>query len=202
MEAGADGLRLRRLSVMIVWWAVFAVLTYAVLARVSSLLADGWDNGCPDHLIPATEPTVGGGAENEHKFLTRDRCFDTGIHLQAGEKYHIAVDVKEAEDWIDKTIPANPNGLDNWRMNWHPLMIATMPFRRHLKDSWFVLMGKIGRNGTTFKVGSGRTIRATETGRLFLYVNDAIPPFCRRGCSFGYENNVGAAKAMVWRLPE
>jgi len=63
-------------------------------------------------------------------------------------------------------------------------------------------MGKIWRNGTTFRVGEEKKVAATETGRLYLYVNDAIPPFCIGGCSYFYGNNHGTGLVTVKRLPE
>ena len=71
----------------------------------------------------------------------------------------------------------------------------------HLDDIIDV-MGKIGRNGTTFRVGEEKKVTATETGRLYLYVNDAIPPFCIGGCSYFYGNNYGTGLVTVKRLPE
>ena len=71
----------------------------------------------------------------------------------------------------------------------------------HLDDIIDVI-GKIGRNGTTFRVGEEKKVTATETGRLYLYVNDAIPPFCIGGCSHFYGNNHGTGLVTVKRLPE
>ena len=71
----------------------------------------------------------------------------------------------------------------------------------HLDDIIDV-MRKIGRNGTNFRVGEEKKVTATETGRLYLYVNDAIPPFCIGGCSYFYGNNHGTGLVTVKRLPE
>jgi len=139
-------------------------------------------------------------------FKTKSRCNDTGIHMQAGERYLVSIDTKNSVQWKDASIHSSPEGFDNHMTNYHPLMILALPMRRHLKDAWFVVMGKIGRHGTTFRVGEKKgekkKVTATETGRLYLYVNDAIPPFCIGGCKVFYANNHGTGQVTVERLAE
>ena len=98
----------------------------------------------------------------------------------------VIVEPNKAEPWKDKSIPSNP----------------ASPMRGHMKFSWFVAMGKVGRNGAAFGVGREKRIKATESGRLYLYVNGAIPPLCVGGCLFFHDNNEGAAKVTVERLAE
>lgn len=214
------------LGKIFIYSAVFILVTLFVVVRISSIWADSVDDGCATDLFTAKELKIGEqfnigkifdvtnadkktnpknpkvhGRKKPDIFDTRNSCFDTSVHMQTGEKYRISVTPK-GDGWKDELIPSNPGGFDNWFYNLHPVMILATPLRRHLKDGWFVVMGKIGRNGTTFRVASEKKIMATETGRLFLYVNDAIPPFCLGGCGSFYMNNAGFAEISIERLAE
>jgi hypothetical protein len=58
----------------------------------------------------------------------------------------------------------------------NPVFVAGVPSRRSLLLPWFTLTGELGRDsGHTFPLNRERVVvRPSETGRLHLYVNDAI----------------------------
>jgi|ETNmetMinimDraft_13_1059891.scaffolds.fasta_scaffold11842_3 hypothetical protein len=199
-----------------IWLFLFFFTLYTIILRPPMLITDGMNDACPLHYY-VSKDIESGEKKNGGLFDTKSRCFDTGIHLQAGERYEVTVDDSGFEKWKDASIPSNPEGFDNHLTNYHPFMIALFPIRRHLKDAWFVVMGKIGRHGTTFRVGEKKKVTATETGRLYLYVNDAIMPFCEAmipvlnipmpifhdiSCSYFYDNNKGLGQVYVRRLAE
>ena len=200
--------RLRKLRIVVHWilfaayWILFALALYFVVLRAASLLSDGNNNGCVDTTATPIELKVGQPASARKLFDTKHRCFDTGMHLQAGERYRVTIDTSATGAWTDQSIPSSPEGFDKDFDNYRPLMVFALPMRRHIKDSWFVLMGKIGRRGTVFRVGKDKRVRATETGRLYLYVNDAVPPSVFEPASKFYDNNIGQGKVTVTRLAE
>ena len=112
--------------------------------------------------------------ERELVFSTQDHCFDTGLILHAGQSY--TVDIKILEPWIDGAYAAGITGLEHFtdRFAW-PFM-AGIPFRRELSMPWFTLLAEIGQDsGHVFPMNQTPfTFKPQHTGRLYLYVNDAI----------------------------
>jgi hypothetical protein len=119
------------------------------------------------------EPSPAGDAI---AFDTRTPCLDTGLYLQAGQRYLIEVVVED--DWHDGSYPASISGLSGVAHLLNPAFMAGIPSRRNLFLPWFSLIGEIGRDsGQTFPITrDSLVIRPNQSGRLYLYVNDAINP--------------------------
>ena len=78
-----------------------------------------------------------------------------------------------------------------WKRN--VFLWTGIPLRRVIQAPWFQMRGEIGVSGQLqFAIGNGTMIEATETGELFLYVND-VPGF--------YDNNHGTAKVTIRHVP-
>jgi hypothetical protein len=101
-------------------------------------------------------------------------CIDTGLTLMAGRRY--VIEVSDQKDWKDGTYPAGSTGLSGVTHLFNPAFVAAVPTRRDVLLPWFTLMGEIGRDsGHTFPINRDRVVvRPTQTGRLYVYVNDAI----------------------------
>ena len=135
-------------------------------------------------------------------FFTSDPEFNTGLHLQAGNRYQL--DIKLLNFWIDGTIERNENaarldekGFDNsvmpaqW-MGW---------LRRSRAHNWFELMlvqrnceskSLMGVSDLAIDEASGSyNFVATCDGNLSLYVNDTH--------GF-YSNNAGYASIAISRM--
>jgi uncharacterized protein (DUF2235 family) len=98
-----------------------------------------------------------------------DPCGATGILLEKGHRYRIAV---TADRWRDGALEASPDQMVS--PPWY--LAAAVPVRRHLGEPWMRLMGRVGAAGNdTFAVGAGLgDFEARTSGELFLYVNDAV----------------------------
>ena len=114
-------------------------------------------------------------------FDTRVPCVDTGVDLQAGQRYVIEMTngngkVLTAKDWEDARYVAGPSGLAGVGYLGNPVYFGLLPARRHLTLPWFTLIAEIRRDsGQVFPLTRPtRTWIAPHSGRLFLYVNDAI----------------------------
>ncbi len=166
----------------------------AMFSRVAFLGIDGVGGACAE-------------GENQNLFGTPitfepdNPCFDTGLDLVEGQQYDIAFRVK---DWYDDDILADVSGwLD---APWYLYLFT--PIRRHWFADWYQPIARIDdkmfdrfpiKSGAADSVpGDALTMRfvARSSGRLFLYVNDAVllaPNFVR---TF-YENNRGEATVIV-----
>jgi hypothetical protein len=105
---------------------------------------------------------------------TRIPCIDTGLTLRAGQKY--VIEVKDEKGWRDGEYAAGTAGLSGVAHLFHPIFVASVPSRRSLLLPWFSLTAEIGRDtGYTFPLNRERVIvTPAQTGRLHVYVNDAI----------------------------
>ena len=142
-------------------------------------------------------------------FATDKVCIDTGVDLRSGRRYDVTVEIGEA--WMDASIPAGIAGFESFwaRFKW-PMPLG-FPARRHLSMPWFTLIGEIGRDsGDIFPIKRPTfTFRPATSGRLYLYVNDAINAGAFDLAAFGlgqdwstyYANNKGTATIMVRSLP-
>ena len=112
-------------------------------------------------------------------FNTQQPYLDTGLALNAGEEYTITLaSNSEAEQapWRDGDFQADHTGLAHPMARFHPAFLVNLPFRRHLRYPWFSLVGEIGFDtGHTLPIRESElTFRPKHSGRLYLYVNDAI----------------------------
>ena len=152
---------------------VFLAVSYAVLGVGYRLLFH--EALARQGLCSRSESSrVEGKFDQGFAFDTRMTCLDTGLDLVAGRSY--TVRITPGEPWIDFTQPASYRGLSGWSTPFHWEFLLALPMRRHVSMPWFALTGEIGLDsGQIFPLRLGEfTFRASEGGRLFLYVNDAI----------------------------
>lgn len=109
-------------------------------------------------------------------FDTSVPCVDTGLLLDAGRKYRVEV---VARGWQDDGYEADVRGLRGFSRLLDPAFVLGLPARRHLSLPWFVLTGEIGRDsGDLLPINRTRIVfEPLRSGRLHLYVNDAIDGF-------------------------
>ncbi|MCG6907438.1 MAG: DUF2235 domain-containing protein [Desulfobacteraceae bacterium] len=131
---------------------------------------------------PATAPVVEyvdsgtgpGAGTKEINFSPQNACVDTGVILHAGQLYRVKIEVLEG--WKDGIYDAGIAGLSNLT-DWFAIPFRMgFPARRVLSLPWFTLMGEIGRDsGQVFPMNRASfSFQPKQTGRLYLYVNDAI----------------------------
>jgi hypothetical protein len=79
-------------------------------------------------------------------FPSNELCMSTGVELREGQRYRVEIELPDAAGgngpWMDKTIPVEtPEGFSSGR---HPLLLASLPFRRVLTARWFVPIVRVG----------------------------------------------------------
>ena len=169
-----------KVAVPVVAVVVAAYLAAGTVYRVAYHLPGVGDGVCRKWFdvlgADGEEPRQWGPAvwSKEVRFDTRIPCVDTGLTLRAGQRY--VIEVKDQKDWTDGTYAAAASGLSGVSHLVNPVFVAGVPSRRSLLLPWFTLTGEIGRDsGHTFPLNRERVIvRPSQTGRLHLYVNDAI----------------------------
>jgi len=196
---------------------LFAVIPALIIWRAVLFVPFDYGSVCSavHEKAPALPATPEGAPVT---FSATDPCFNTDFELQSGRNYRVSVTVETP--WLDSTLPAGPTGL-RWPeipLKMRFLMATASPLRRFWTDGWFVTMGSIGRSrdyAFPLKLepvapGSNRytaTFHAWRSGRLYLFVNDAVNPFAdSRLCPPGsgrpywrcyYANNKGAARISL-----
>jgi hypothetical protein len=199
--------------------AFLLVVGYGALALVTRLVFSIQDSAGVVCLASGSPQDV--TSEPSHAdFKTNALCSPTGLKLKEGGTYRLHFAIPAGDPWLDKDIPAGPNGV-------HPdcvthAMTAGVPLRRRLTQPWFKPMARIGHIGTDDyaldpkpSLPEGETcaskgtklplspdgisfeseIVARSSGELFLYVNDAVlPPFSNHRF---YRNNLGSARVTV-----
>ena len=169
-----------KVAVPVLAVVVGAYLTLGTVYRVAYHLPGVGDGVCRKWFDAqggdGEQPRQWGPAvwKKEVRVDTRIPCIDTGLNLRAGQRY--VIEVKDQQDWTDGTYAAGAAGLSGVAHLFHPIFVAGVPSRRSLLLPWFTLTGEIGRDsGYTFPLNRERVVvRPTQTGRLYLYVNDAI----------------------------
>ncbi|MGE4288792.1 MAG: hypothetical protein AB7E36_08895 [Salinivirgaceae bacterium] len=86
----------------------------------------------------------------------------TGVRLHRDREYHIVA----SGTWTDFYIGTDANGFE--RNHLRPFK----RFKRHPENSWFALMGSIGKASPYFLVGTELLLRPDNEGELFLFAND------------------------------
>lgn len=99
---------------------------------------------------------------------------DSGIQIKSGNSVSIQasgqVNIASPGDGADKWV--GPNGwgqIPSFLCNGKPCL-----YKYAVNDSLGSLIGKIGKNGRAFSVGSSNSFNASESGNLYLGVNDGI----------------------------
>lgn len=155
------------------------------------------------------------GASRMAKGETRKLSFDassvcsaTGVLLENGGRYAIAIKAREAH-WFDRTIETSPAGFYSLDAPtfWQKVnMVLALPMRRELIRPWFRMVARTGGAGGEESFldpdpkdhSIDEVLRATRDGELFLFVNDAIlgVPGLE---GFFYANNLGSADVTITR---
>ena len=145
--------------------------------------------------------------KQEILYSPQDHCLDTGLILHAGQPY--TVDIKIMEPWKDGNYATGIAGLDHLTSRFAIPFLIGIPARRELFVPWSTLMGEIGRDsGQVFPMNRPSfTFKPRQTGRLYLYVNDAINALglpidiggesTSRAWNAHYRNNRGEAKVTI-----
>ena len=150
---------------------------------------------CPG--VAARERSAPGTWSDIH-FVNTEMCQPTGIELVAGRTYDVSIAL--SRDWADKSYRA---GLAGFASSEEPLLYyPALPFRRVLREQWFVPIARLGRRSPEYYPLTQPTTAITprRTAHLYLFVNDAVglPLWWD---SF-YKNNIGTATVTVVERPE
>ena len=150
-----------------------------------------------------------GAPEAGPRFDTKALCWDLGQEVEADTRYRLTL--KVLEPWRDASIDASPEGFGADRASW-PVRLGTL-FRRSIADRWFQPIVEIRDESGGVHLRSlemrrfdaapntfAATFEAPASGRLFLFVNDAIILCCGLERTF-YENNAGVAEVALQPLP-
>ena len=127
---------------------------------------------------------LGGDTPSVEREFATGSTLATGVRLNEGRIYRIAVWVKTP--WFDGGHAAGPDGLE---VKESILMKGAKSQTRAPNVEYFQLLGSIARpDASPFVVNSGQAFCASDSGELFLFVND-VPGF--------YGNNKGTATVTV-----
>jgi uncharacterized protein (DUF2235 family) len=150
-------------------------------------------------------------------FDTKSLCWPARVSVRKGIRYRITMHV--TEDWVDRTIPADPRGFAANRLKWY--LRPAVLLRRSLSGDWFQPMIKIvpssGRGGRvqllqmSCACGHGTPagqrpaavytgdFEPTIDGEVFLYVNDLAARLLTGPSRRYYDNNQGTAEVRIER---
>ena len=128
-------------------------------------------------------------------FPSRELCLSTGIALEQGTAYQIAITLPPG-GWNDRQhVVTSPAGFGS--LNGGPAFLLALPFRRILTAQWFVPMVRVGAYGAEYHPLDQGVVEFAprRSGQLFLFVNDAVglPPFLK----FFYDNNTGSPATVT-----
>jgi uncharacterized protein (DUF2235 family) len=158
-------------------------------------------------------------------FATSNPCFDTGIETSANRAY--VVELTVVEPWMDGRTPTSPEGFRSshgvfvhrilglakrsWLADWfQPVAridnvgrdryILDFKLKRDDKAPTSVALGNAAQS-TVGKTYVSKPFVAQNSGRLFLFVNDAIVGLPYVWSYFYWpDNNAGSAKVVVKEL--
>jgi len=144
----------------------------------------------------------------ESSLATRSPCWASGIHLEPGVTYQIAIET--GTPWSDDGIATTPHGFGLAEMTWP--MYPAQALKRDFDANWFQPIARIGGHGLdehrlTMVQDPVRPARYTATvtprhaGELFLFVNDVeigLPWLTH----LFYLNNHGDARVTVERATD
>ena len=121
-------------------------------------------------------------------------CQNMGVLLNQDATYNISF--KSSQPFRD-LYASNKYSVGRFNLKW-----TLLPFRRILSRPWFTAVARIGRRGAEeyFFDPGVEIMKATKTGELFLYVNDAIIAFPGLYDLF-YKNNAVSTKVEIKQCP-
>lgn len=140
-------------------------------------------------------------------FNPTSMCWDTQLVLLKGERYRIALEIPPGSAFKDDSLRSGAAGMSIQSLS----QAVRVPLRRWWGQPYFQLIARIGSRGADEQPATPIRLKADrpeeishaaflftprETGRLYLYLNDAalgIPGLY----DFFYQNNSGAARVTV-----
>jgi uncharacterized protein (DUF2235 family) len=136
---------------------------------------------------PGVSDTAGAIDPTHISFDSSKLCQSTGVLMERGKTYEVSIALPP--NWADAGIPATLAGFGSSANPW--VFVPALPFRRVLRNAWFVPVARIGRRSPELHALTKPVIEITprRTGHLYLFVNDAIgiPPVQ----DYFYRNNKG-----------
>jgi uncharacterized protein (DUF2235 family) len=190
------------LAVVMVWFAA------TLVSHVVFNAADSMGAFCKGTPIDNLTPVNTGIDQSGKSFETKEICAPTGLKVFAGRSYQITIAV--TEPWDDAGRPATPAGFrtstielaNRWKFR------TAIFLRRILFRPWYRIIARVGEAGVdeyfldpiplpnTTPQAYKATFKASRSGELFLYVNDAVIGLPWLYDAF-YSNNGGNATVKV-----
>lgn len=204
-SAQALYLFLKNTGLPLVFLALTSVFLLFALNKATFEIASSIGQICPEPG-PASTTTAG-------TFDTKNMCTDTGIDVVKGQSYKIKIDIPKEASWKDSSHCAGVHGVDDRIAGLTSLpFYLGAPAKRWWSEPYFRPIARIGRRGndeyalvpikppeSSAKCGADKLealVTARRSGRLYLYVNDAV--FFLPGLYEKlYDNNVGSANFSV-----
>ncbi len=182
-------------------WSVLAILVGTVLVTANRAVFEGASAlglVCSESSDPIRSVQI--APDSWETWMPNNQlCAATGITLEQDHKYRATIELPQENRWFDETVPVpGPAGFSSNVAPW--IFYPALPIRRSLGQSWFVPIAKIGATGREYHAlaASSSDFTARKTGRLFLFVNDGVAPFCWT-CLYS-NNHGGLAHVIVTRL--
>ena len=200
---------LKNTGLPLVFLTLTSLLLLILLNKVMFEVASSIGKTCPEPG-PANASMVG------DLDTTKNMCADTGIDLVKGQTYKIKIVIPDQTPWKTPSHCAGVQGIDDG-IAWPdslPFYLAA-PAKRWWSEPYFRPIARIGRRGndeyalipTKNPESSDKcaahdleaVITARKSGRLYLYVNDAV--FYLPGVSSKYyDDNEGAATVSAGKF--
>jgi len=190
---------------VIVFGLILAWLVVIVVNRIFFSFEDAAGLTCRETgeaitLMPGDTKTVSiDGRFELPVFNASAVCQNMGVLLKQDATYNISFE--SSQQFRDQLYASNKYSVGRFNLKWTTLF----PFRRILSRPWFTAVARIGSVGAEDyfldpqQDGSiNEEMKATKSGELFLYVNDAIiaiPPLY----DLFYKNNAGSTKVVIKR---
>jgi uncharacterized protein (DUF2235 family) len=203
---------------------MFGLIGLALVSQLAFAVKEMASSSCVATAKEGQVPFVNGragfdGGKPQIGFDPRRICWGSGIVLEGGRRYRLAVDARDDNKWADGWIPADLYGLNFDDLGWRKapaeiLMFLALPMRRYIMGRWFALYSRVSPTGQDVELLANSVrppprsrhdrlqaqfeFTAHRNGELFLYVNDAVPLLVLYDF---YSNNQGTAKVGVEQLP-
>jgi uncharacterized protein (DUF2235 family) len=176
---------------------VLVLLVVAVLGRVVFDAASVAGQVCREDASAQPARTLVVGGLGRAELAPTALCSPTNILIERGATYRVNIDLPTGDIvWRDGRYEVTtPAGV---AVRPRPVVFYLgLPFRRSLSWNWFVPIARVGATGAEYHglPAASNEFIALTSGRLFLYVNDAVLPW--PFWTALYANNSGAAAAVT-----
>jgi hypothetical protein len=167
------------LSLGLAWLAVGLVTrgTFEVASRLGRVCSPP----------PGSEaPILRSGTTLVPGFAPQALCFPTAVSLERGVTYRVRLSLPAGPgvSWRDDSVPVTTpagftSGAPELSAIQRVVFRAALPLRRIWGAAWFVPMARIGEHGADHYALDGECTEfvARQSGRLYLFVNDAVLPW-------------------------